>query len=411
MIWSRRTDWTAHVCEQATCDDLDPAALRKARQEYKIKFPAKSAVVDEWDDVTFLNKAKVSIRGKITHAGLLLLGKDESSSLLSPAVARMSWILKDGANQEQDYEHFGPPAIFWAERLGGKVRNLTVRALPSGTLFPVELLQYDAWVLREALHNCIAHQDYGAGARINVVEFPDRLLFTNQGTFLPGSVESAILQDAPQEIYRNPFLAEAMVNLNMIDTQGGGIKRMFTTQAKRSFPLPDYDLSEPGRVAVAVPGRILDERYTKLLMQKADLDLPSVILLDNVQKGRRIEKDGGARLRRAGLVEGRYPNLVVSGKIASVTGGQAQHIRKRGFDNRYYRDLLLELIREHGPVSPVVINELFMDKLPDVLSDEQKRAKIRNLTYDLAHRKGLIQNIGSPRGRGAHWKIREADTN
>jgi ATP-dependent DNA helicase RecG len=387
LIWSRRTDWTAHVCEQATFDYLDPAAVRKARQEYKIKFSTKSAEVDAWDDVTFLNKVKMSIRGQITHAGLIFLGKDESSSLLSPAVARMSWILKDGANREQDYEHFGPPAIFWADRLSGKVRNLTVRALPSGTLFPVELPQYDAWVLREALHNCIAHQDYGAGARINVVEFPDRLLFANQGTFLPGSVESVILQDAPQEIYRNPFLAEAMVNLNMIDTQGGGIKRMFTTQVKRFFPLPDYDLSNPGRVAVTVQGRILDECYTKLLMQKSDLDLHYVVLLDNVQKGRSINKDEAMRLRRAGLIEGRYPNLVVSGKVASMTGGQAQHIRKRGFDNRYYRDLFLELIREHGPVSPDVINELFMEKLPDVLSDEQKHAKIRNLTYDLAHRR------------------------
>lgn len=405
-LWTRRADWTGQVCERATLDDLDPRAIAKGREEYKVKFPRKAAEVDAWDDATFLNKARVTVRGQVTHAGLILLGKEESSSLLSPAVARLSWILKDAANREQDYEHFGPPALFWAERLANKVRNLTVRALPSGTLFPVELLQYDAWVLREALHNCIAHQDYGVNARINAVEFPDRLMFANQGSFLPGSVESVILQDAPQEIYRNPFLAEAMVNLNMIDTQGGGIKRMFTTQAKRFFPLPDYDLSDPGRVVVTVQGRILDERYTKLLMQKTDLELQSVILLDKIQKGLRISKDDAVRLRRRELVEGRYPNLVVSGKIAAATGGQAQHIRKRGFDNRYYRDLLVALIREHGPVSPDVINELFMEKLPDVLTDEQKRAKIRNLTYDLANRRKLIQNIGSARGKGARWVTR-----
>jgi len=405
-IWVRRTDCTAQVCEQATLDDLDPAAIVKARQEYKVKFPAKRADVDDWDDATFLNKAKIAIRGKITHTALILLGKDESSPLLSPAVARMSWFLKDVANREQDYEHFGPPAILWAEKLSGKVRNLTVRALPSGTLFPVELLQYDAWVLREALHNCVAHQDYGMNARINVVEFPDRLMFTNQGSFLPGSVEAVILQDAPPEIYRNPFLAEAMVNLNMIDTQGGGIKRMFTKQAKRFFPMPDYDLRDPNRVAVTVRGTILDERYTRMLMQNADLELMSVVILDKVQKGIPIEKSEAVRLKRAGLVEGRYPSLVISGKVAAMTGAQAQHILKRGFDNRYYRDLLLELIREHGPVSPDVINELFMDKLPEVLTDDQKRAKIRNLTFDLANRRRLIHNTGSARGKGARWEVR-----
>jgi ATP-dependent DNA helicase RecG len=407
VIWSRRTDWTAQVCERATLDDLDPVAIARARQEFKGKYPAKAGEVDGWSVATFLNKAKITIRGQITHAALILLGRDESTPLLSPAVARLSWILKEAGNREQDYEHFGAPAILWADKLSGRVRNLTIRALPSGTLFPVEIPQYDPWVLREALHNCIAHQDYGLNARINVVEFPDRLIFTNQGSFLPGTVESVILQDAPTEIYRNPFLAEAMVNLNMIDTQGGGIKRMFTKQARRFFPLPDFDLSDACRVVVTVRGTIIDERYTRLLMQNADLDLPSVVLLDKVQKGIRIEKEDAVRLKRAGLLEGRYPSLVVSGKVAAATGGQAQHIRKRGFDNRYYRDLLLALIREHGPVNPAVISELLFEKLPEVLTDAQKKAKIHNLMFDLAHRRKAIMNIGSARGSGARWIVSE----
>lgn len=79
---------------------------------------------------------------------------------------------------------------------------------------------------------------------ISVVEFPDRVLVTNVGDFLPGDVEAVIWQNAPQANYRNPFLADAMVELNLIDTQGGGIKRMFETQRRRSFPLLDYDLTD-----------------------------------------------------------------------------------------------------------------------------------------------------------------------
>jgi ATP-dependent DNA helicase RecG len=395
-IWSRRADWTVQVCERATLDDLEPAAIAKARQEYKVKFPAKAADVDGWDDTTFLNKAKVAVRGQITNAALVLLGKDESSALLSPSVARMSWFLKDAANREHDYEHFGPPAIFWAEKLAAKVRNLTVRALPSGTLFPVELLQYDSWVLREALHNSIAHQDYGMNARINVVEFPDRLIFTNAGSFLPGTVESVILQDAPPEIYRNPFLAVAMVNLNMIDTQGGGIKRMFTKQAKRFFPLPDYDLRDPSRVAVTLGGTIVDERYTQLLMQNADLDLVSVVLLDKVQKCMRIEKKDATRLKRAGLIEGRYPSLLVSGRVAAAVGEKARHIQQRGLDHRYYLDIVRELIREHGPVDRGEIDRLLVGKLPEVLSEAQKTSKVHNILSQLAHN-GDIRNDGSRR--------------
>src|SRR5208337_5303378 len=98
-----------------------------------------------------------------------------------------------------------------------KIRNLTIRLLPSGTLFPHEVAQYDPWVMRETLHNCIAHHDYTLGGRINVVETPDKLFFTNLGFLIPGTVEEMIRSDAPPEIYRNPFLLQAMVNLNMID--------------------------------------------------------------------------------------------------------------------------------------------------------------------------------------------------
>jgi ATP-dependent DNA helicase RecG len=396
-IWQLRTDWSAQICAQATLEDLDEAAIAKARHEYKTKFPPKIAEVDVWDDATFLNKAKVTIRGHITNAALLLLGKPESSTLLTPSVVRISWILKNERNEELDYEHFGPPFLSNVDKVLARIRNLNVRELPSGTLFPIELTQYDPWVIREALHNCIAHQDYGLRGRINVIETPDSLLLSNVGGFLPGSVESVIHQDAPSELYRNPFLAEAMVNLNLIDTQGGGIKRMFLTQRRRFFPMPDYDLSQPERVAVTIRGRILDERYTRLLMVNTDLDLGTIILLDRVQKRQRISPDEHRRLKTAKLVEGRYPNLLVAAQVAAATGEKARHIRERGFDNRYYRDLILDLIGEHQPVSREDIDNLLLDKLPEVLTLEQKLKKIHNLLFDLSGKQGRIRNDGSRR--------------
>jgi len=203
-------------------------------------------------------------------------------------------------------------------------------------LYPQEITQYDPWVIREALHNCIAHQDYGLRGRINVVETPSAILLSNVGSFLPGDVEKVIHQDAPLEIYRNPFLADAMVNLNMIDTQGGGIKRMFQVQIKRFFPLPDYDLSEPDRVAVTVRGEILDEQYSRLLMERADLDLWQVMLLDKIQKRMMVTREEHRQLKAAGLVEGRYPNLLIGGRVAKLTGQEARHIRERGFNKQYY---------------------------------------------------------------------------
>jgi len=405
-LWTRGSDWSAELCEAASLDDLDPEAIAKAREQFVVKHPGQAAEVKGWDDRTFLNKTRVLKQGGVTNTALLLLGRGESATLLSPAVAKLSWILKDASNRELDYEHIGPPFLLAGDRLLKRIRNLIVRALPSGTLFPQEITQYDPWVVREALHNAIAHQDYRRHGRIVVVEFPDRVLVTNVGDFLPGDVETVIRQDAPQAIYRNPFLADAMVELNLIDTQGGGIKRMFETQRRRSFPLPDYDLSDRGQVSVGVAGRILDERYTRLLMERTDLVLGDVLLLDRVQKGRRIGRDDHRRLKSAGLVEGRYPNLIVAAAVAKAAGEEGRHIRERGFDKQYYLDLILALVREHEPVTRGEIDQAVIPKLPDRLTQEQKQRKVHNLLQEL-RRAAKIDNRGS-RGQPAWYFTEES---
>jgi ATP-dependent DNA helicase RecG len=234
------------------------------------------------------------------------------------------------------------------------------------------------------------------------VETPNSILLSNVGSFIPGDVEKVIRQDAPLEIYRNPFLAEAMVNLNMIDTQGGGIKRMFQAQIKRYFPLPDYDLSAPDRVAVSVRGEVLDEKYSRLLMERADLDLWLVILLDKIQKRVQISHDDHHRLKEAGLVEGRYPNLFIASHVAKITGQEARHILERGFNKKYYIDLIVALVKEHGPISREKIDEMLVNKLPEVLSEKQKKSKVHNLLSELS-RNGVIRNIGS-RGQ-PQWQM------
>ena len=386
-------DWSADICPDATVDDLDPGAVKKAREEFKKKYPVKASDIDGWNDFVFLNKAKITIRGKVTNAAILLLGREESTPLILPAVARMSWFLKDARNRNIGYEHFGPPFILNVDRLFAHVRNLKYRQMPGGTLFPMQTTKYDPWVIREALHNCIVHQNYGLRGRINVVETPASLMFTNVGSFLPGTVERVIEEDAPPEVYRNPFLSEAMVNLNMIDTQGGGIKKMYQTQMQRFFPLPAYDLSDPGRVVVTVHGEILDERYSRLLMQKADLDLWTVILLDKVQKEIRIPREKATVLRRRGLIEGRYPHLHISAKIADLTEQKARYLHTRGLDEQHYANLILEHIRRFGSITRKEADDLLFPKFPGILGEKQKKNKVNRLLAVVL--RDRIENIGS----------------
>ena len=306
-------DWSAGICEGAGINDLSSEALVRARSLYQKKNPTLSNEINQWNDITFLNKVKLAIRGKITHAAIILLGKSESEHFISPAIAKISWILKDKDNVEKDYQHFSCPFILSVDKVYAKIRNLKYRYL-NGSLFPEEVDQYDPYIIREALHNCIAHQDYTLSGRINVVEREDgQLFFTNVGSFIPKDVSIVIKQDAPQELYRNPFLAQAMVTLNMIDTIGSGIKRMFTIQREKLFPMPDYDFAD-NRVAMKITGKILDLEYAKVLAQLPSLSLSETILLDKVQKRQPLSSEEVNLLRRRKLIKGEGTHLHISSR-------------------------------------------------------------------------------------------------
>lgn len=397
-----RIDWSAGVCAGATINDLEPAAIASARENFKIKNPRIAHEVDGWDNATFLNKAKVTISGHITRAAIILLGKPESEHFISPAVAGITWVLRDKDKVEKDYAHFSCPFILSVDAVFRKIRNLKYRYIKDGTLFPDEVDQYDPFSIKEALSNCIAHQDYSLCGRINVVEREDGYLtFTNLGEFLPGSIETVIQSDSPPEYYRNQFLAQAMVNLNMIDTVGSGIKRMFRLQSQRYFPMPDYDFSA-GKVKATITGKVLDMDYARVLAQNPDLTLDEIILLDKVQKKKDITENEILHLKTKGLVEGRKPNFHISQRVAEKTDQKAEYIKNRGFKDQHYKDMILEFIDKYGSASKKDIDGLILDILPQVLDENKKENKVRNLVYDMSKRDMTIVNTGT--NRKPVWK-------
>ncbi|HPH47490.1 MAG TPA: putative DNA binding domain-containing protein, partial [Chryseolinea sp.] len=319
-------DWSAAIIPDATLDDLDPEAIKVARANFKSKFPSQANEVDSWNDMTFLNKAKITNKGKITRAAIILLGRDESEHLVNPAEAKIRWILLDNKGNQKDYMIVGTPLLLAVDKVFAKIRNLKYRYLKEGTLFPEEIDQYEPFTIREAINNCIAHQDYRKAGRINVIEMEDQLVFTNLGSFIPGSVEKVVMDDAPEETYRNRFLAMAMFNLKMVDTAGGGIKKMFNFQRERMFPLPDYDLSN-GKVKVTITGKVLDLEYARLLARNQDLTLEEIIMLDKVQKKQLLTASEEKLLKSKRLIEGRRPNYFLSASIAKITGNMGEYIK------------------------------------------------------------------------------------
>lgn len=398
-------DWSRQVIEGATIDNLDRDAIRVAREQFKSKYKGKSIATeaDNLSDIDFLNKVKLTLNSKITMACMLLLGKNEDDYLMNGYTPKMTWKLYDDFNVI-DYEHFGIPFIVNVENLKSKIRNLRYRYMVNdNTLFPNEVDQYDNYILRELINNCIVHQDYKLRGNINVMEYKDKLIITNEGNFIPGTIENVLKDGFSSPYYRNQFLANAMVNLNMIDTVGSGIRRVYDIQKKKFFPMPDYDLSNDNRVIVTLYGKIIDEKYSKILFEKTNLDIDKVMLLDKVQKGFEITKKQSDYLRKENLIEGRYPNIYISSDIAKITGEKKDYMYNSGLENEFYMKMIIKYLENYGSASRKEIFALLNDKLPKSLDNKNKISRVRYL-LDTLKKNGKIYN--DAKSGGSCWKIK-----
>lgn len=390
-IYNSQVDWSGAIIDDATIEDLDPQAIEKAREWYANKHEHLREEMKDWDDVTFLNKARITKKGKITNTAIILLGKPESEYMISPSVARIRWILKDSAGNERDYTIETCPFVLAVNRIFEKIRNLKYRYMNPTLLELVtdELDTYDPFIIREALNNSIAHQDYSCKGVINVVELEDRLIFTNMGSFIPDNIHSVLQNNAPEERYRNPFLVGAMVELKMVDTIGSGIRRMFNLQRQRLFPMPDYDFSD-NKVKVTVVGRVLDMGYASILTRDKTLNLMEMELLSRIQLHKPLTDYEIGYLRKRKLVEGRKTSLFIAKTVASKIGKKAEYTKNKGLDDVYYKDLLAKFIKQHKKVSRKEVDELLLEKLPDALTEKQKTTKIGHLLSALK-KTGTIQ--------------------
>lgn len=390
-------DWSAEIVPNATLDDLDEVAIAKARKMFKkVHSRIPVAEVNAWSDEKFLSKCGLMIDGKLTRAAIILLGKSFSEYLLRPAVVQVTWTLRDKNKDVVDYEHFSVPYILTVDEILAKIHNLTLREMPGGTLFPDTMKQYDDYTIREALHNCIAHSDYQLQQRINFVENPGFLYYSNAGSFIPGSLEEVLSTDEPQKFFRNDCLCQAMVHFNMIDTVSRGIKKMFTEQWQRRFPMPDYEIdNDKQQVAVRIYGTSIDERYTNMLKNNDSLTLWDCISLDAIQKGHRIDETVAQDMIQRGLIEGEAPNYTISLSVAKASRQLPEYTKAKGLDKARLKQMVLQLLQNAGKdgARREIIYDYLRDLLPSNKSQEQQLRYLGRLLVEM-NEEGTIGRIG-----------------
>ena len=85
--------------------------------------------------------------------------------------------------------------------------------------------------------------------------------------------------------------------------------------------------------------------------------------------------------------------------------GEAQYIRNRAFDDKYYQDMMIDYLRKFGRGQKKDFRKLLMDKFPDVLTEKQKERKILTLLTALKRQNKIDTDSDNP--RTCHWILKK----
>ena len=390
-------DWSAIAIDDANIDDLDSKALKLAMGRFKEKNPKLN--IKNWNIKTFLERVGLIKDSKLINACLVLLGKKESAYKLKNSSDSVEILWRLDNLEEKASQYFSPPLILSTSQAWNMIRNPKYKIYPANELIAREVDKYDQKVFLEALHNCIAHQDYFAGKRITIVEKIDKLIFTNAGNFYDGKAEDYVLDiKSVASKYRNKALVDAMRELGMIDKLGSGVKTMYETQRKKYFPLPTYSyINDFDETRLEIYGKEIDKKFTEILINKGDMEFYKTIMLDKIQKNRgaEVDEDEARKLAKEKLIEGRRPNYILSTKVAEMLGREVEHTEKKGFSDDEISNFIIKHLKNFpNGQNRKQINDLVWKYLPGILNEKQKARKINYILYKL-NKKNIIKNFGT----------------
>lgn len=150
---------------------------------------------------------------------------------------------------------------------------------------------------------------------------------------------------------------------------------MFNFQKQRFFPLPDFDF-EDNKVKVTIIGKILDENFARILIKNSELKLEEIILLDKVQKKKKLPK---VSLNTKRCIEGKTNIYLSHDIVVSVNNEELKNILKTSFDDSHFKEMILEYLRKWGKCKRSKIDNLIIPKLSTALSEEKKKNKVTNI--------------------------------
>ena len=374
-------DWSAQPAEGLGLDDLDGVEIARLRNTIESLRPLSPLLA--LSDPELLEAIGAVRDGKLTRAGLLLLGKRTVLARILPQ-HEVIYLYEPTPVDIVFRQDLKAPLLYTVERIQELTQHPErnpVCTLRLG-LFHLQIPAYPEESFREAILNALIHRDYLEPGSIYVHHRQREMVVSNPGGFIGGITPQNILHHEPKA--RNRLLAEMFQKIGLVERAGIGRRRIFIPPLAYGKRPPVYEADEH-----TVTLTLYDDSYDEALAtfiaeeQRAgrQFDLDGLLLLSYLREHSEIDLARAARLlqRPEATTQDVLERLVLQSKawlerhgrkkgvtyrlapwVAARLVGKAVYSRARPIDRARWAELLRRYVTEYGSISNAECRELLM---------------------------------------------------
>ncbi|SDF21833.1 RNA-binding domain-containing protein [Phytopseudomonas seleniipraecipitans] len=272
-------DWTAEVMEHIHETALDPKSVAAALEDFCIR--KKYSNDERPTKAAFLEAIGATTNGVVTKSGLLFLGQqNDILKWLGTYEYRFTWRKASGELLEN---------TVWDDNLWNSIQriqqlfsacNSEVPLVYKGKTHPCKLL--DSTAFHECFMNALVHRDYSIEGMVVVDYNFDRMMVTNPGVFYGGVTAENISTHQPR--HRNKALAKLLMNFQLVDRAGMGVKRMNFGSLAYGREFPSFKESFD-TVEVSLPAKaIIPEIFVQVQNAPDSYSVCDLIILNSLYR-------------------------------------------------------------------------------------------------------------------------------
>lgn len=407
------SDFSGRILSDSTEDDINKLEVYKLKEKLKARNP--ESTLADMDDIAFLRDlALIKYDGnniKLTVAGLLFVGKEQSINRLLPQAEVIYLHYSETNLEEYDARlDMKAPIISVIDRLSEKIQDSNRIVNVQVGLFRLEIADFPEKVFQEALLNALSHRDYQSQGAVYVKHYPNKIVIENPGAFLDGITEENIITHP--SVPRNKLIAETLQHLKYVQRTGQGVDIIFREMLSSGKPFPEYR-SYNDAVSLTIYSAVDDVDFVKFIANEENelgrtFSLSELMVLrylkDNskitvpeterlIQGDRDQAQNACNNLKRYGLIELSGNEYMLTAKIYDELKNSVDYTKDKAIQYIKAREMILEYIRDRGFINNELVRELcgFSQKQARIILQRMRKENLIELSEKGKYAKYIIK--------------------